>query len=65
MSILDKINADHQNDSEQLRDAQQVLQSSIPTAEKQARIEALMRKAPEREKAMFGDLLSNLVLRAD
>jgi len=42
-----------------------VLQSSVPTAEKQARIEALMKKAPEHEKAMFGDLLSNLVLQAD
>ncbi|GAB5391784.1 MAG: hypothetical protein Altm2KO_02840 [Alteromonas macleodii] len=65
MSIFDKINAGHQDESEQLRDAQQVLQSAVPTAEKQARIEALMHKAPEYEKAMFGDLLSNLVLRAD
>ena len=64
MSIFDKINDGHKEESEQLRDAQQVLQSSVPTAEKQARIEALMKKAPEHEKAMFGDLLSNLVLQA-
>ena len=65
MSIFDKINAEHQGESEQLRDAQQVLQSSVPTAEKQARIEALMKKAQKKKKAMFGDLLSNLVLQAD
>ncbi len=65
MSIFDKINASHQSESEQLREAQRVLQLSVPTAEKQARIEVLMKKAPEHEKAMFGDLLSNLILRAD
>ena len=47
MSIFDKINDGHKEESEQLR------------------IEALMKKAPEHEKAMFGDLLSNLVLQAD
>lgn len=61
--ILNRIKAGHQPPSEQLRDAQALLRSSLSYDEKLTKLEALAKAAPPAEREQFGDLLSNLNLQ--